>query len=438
MKKSFFASVICFLYFTSLAMAQFDAALYGLHSIAQSGLYNPAIKSDMRLSVGLGQTGSSAYSTGFSAFEALAEGSDVSENLDNLINQVRSNDIIHLRNDINVLYTAFNLTPNMQLSFGGQINHHAYTQVPVNLLRILRGNNQEDILNKEVNFGGFGFEFAQTFGIHSGLQYQINDQWSVGMRAYFFNGFIHYQMRSSDNNVWAYLGEDEWRLDSDVSIRSSDYINDESLELREELPFLNPGYQFDLGVAYQYNDRLSISASILGLGSMRYSYGLENTISRGTFDYRGIDVTADNFNINSADIIDSLIQSLDFMTNPGEAYSRSRPFTAFLAAHYEWTPRHQFSFINSFNRWGDLQYINSSLRYLYAPWKHLHGMVNINTFNGRLWGVGAGFQARVNGAQFFLLTDFMQPNFNISKVRGLSLNLGLNVILFPKREQPKA
>lgn len=412
--------------------AQFDAALYGLTSVAQSGLYNPATKSDMRLSIGLAQTGTSAYSTGFSAFEALASGSNFSENLDNLILQVNNRDVIHVKNDINVLYTAFNLNTRMQLSFGLRVNNTAYTQIPVNVMRLLRGNNQEDLLNKEVNFGGFGFEVSQIPAIHAGLQYQINDRLSIGGRLHYLSGFFHYQLRTQDNNILAYLGEDEWRLDSDVSIRSSQVFEQMDGRQRQIAYFRNNGYQLDIGTEYKFNDNLTISGSLLGLGSVNYSQNVESISSKGQFTYDGIDLNDNDFQINTSAIIDSLIQSLEFESIEGQSYTRALPLTAFLAATYRWTEKHQFSLINSYNKWGELSYINSSIRYLWSPFTYLHTMINLNTINAEIWGLGAGFQARVNGAQFFLMADFMQPNFSLSKVRGISLNIGLNMVLFPR------
>ena len=423
--------ILVFLISISTVMqAQFEYALYNFKSVAQSNLLNPATKTDMRFSLGLAHTETSAFSTGFTAFQAIAKGSDINENLDLILKNLQDRDFVRLNNSLNVFHTTFDISPKYQVSFGLQMNSYAYLTMPVNLLRLVQGNDQAEYLQNQDQFGDFGFELMQLATYHTGVQYQVNDRLSLGVRLKRHRAMFNFFLDREANDLEIFFGEEEWRLSSNTTIQSGlafdsmDDLYGAGLSLGA-----NKGFSADIGIDYVLNDRWSVSGSILNMGAVRINRNLTNYQSRGEFTYSGVDVDLSEGGFDGADIIDSLINTFEFKEISGESYTRGLPLQCLFGLSYRLAPKHELQSMFQYTQWSQNHYLNASARYMWLASRYFHGMAGVSLAQGRIPGVGAGIMIYVPGVQLIATADYMRPNFNISKVQGVAFNIGLNIAL---------
>lgn len=422
--------LVCLLTSSAVIQAQFEYALYNFKSVAQSNLLNPATKTDMRFSLGLAHTETSAFSTGFTAFQAIARGSNINENLDLILRNLQERDFVRLNNSLNVFHTTFNVSSKYQVSFGLQMNSYAYVTMPVNLLRLLQGNDQAEFLQNQVPFGDFGFELMQLAAYHAGVQYQVNDRLSLGVRLKRHRAMFNFFLDSEANDLEIFFGEEEWRLSSNTTIQSGLAFNSMNDLYGAGLSLgANKGFSADIGIDYVANDRWSVSGSILNMGAVRINRNLTNYQSRGEFSYSGVDVDLNENGFNASVLIDSLVNTFEFKEIQGESYTRGLPLQCLFGLSYRLSPKHELQSMLQYTRWSQNNYLNISARYMWLASKYFHGMAGVSLAQGRIPGIGAGIMAYVPGVQIIATADYMRPNFNISKVQGVAFNVGLNIAL---------
>lgn len=414
----------------SKMQAQFEYALYNFKSVAQSNLLNPATRSDMRFTLGLAHTQASVLSTGFTPFQLLAEGSDINKNLDLILGNLQKKDFIHLNNTLNIFHTTFDINPRYQVSFGLQMTSYAYLTMPVNLLRLIQGNDQPDFIQNQVQFGDFGFEMMQLASYHAGLQYQVNDQLSVGVRFKRHRAMFNFFLDPNINDMEISFSEEEWRLHSNSTIKSGLAYNSIDDPYGEGLSLgANKGFSADIGFDYSWNDQWGFSGSIINMGAVRINRNLTNFQSQGDFSYTGINVELNENGFDGSDLVDSLINTFEYKEISGEAYTRGLPFQWMMGVSYKLSPKHEIQSMFQYTRWSQNNFLNISARYMWLASRYFHGMAGLSLAQGRIPGIGAGIMVYVPGAQLIATADYMRPNFNISKVQGVALNFGLNIAL---------
>lgn len=428
-KSCLYLAFIVILTNDSKVQAQFEHALYNFKSVSQSNLLNPATKSDMRFSLGLAHTEFSVLNTGFTAYQAIAKGSDINENLDFILNNLQESDFVHLNSSLNIFHTTFDINPRYQVSFGLQMNSYAYLNMPVNLLQLVQGNNQPEFLQNQVQLGNFGFELMQLAAYHAGLQYQVNDQISLGVRIKRHRTMFNYFLDQETNDMQISFSEEEWRLSSNTAIQSG-LAFDSMDDLYAGLNLgANKGFSADIGIDYVLNDQWSISGSILNMGAVRINRNLTNYQSQGEFTYSGVDFDLNENGLDASDLIDSLVNTFEFKEIPGQPYTRGLPLQCLVGVSYRLSPKHEIHAMLQYTQWSQNHYLNISARYMWLASKYFHGMAGVSLAQGKIPGAGAGIMIYVPGAQLIATADYLRPNFNISKVQGMAFNFGLNVAL---------
>ncbi|TVQ76199.1 MAG: hypothetical protein EA358_09890, partial [Flavobacteriales bacterium] len=69
--------------------------------------------------------------------------------------------------------------------------------------------------------------------------------------------------------------------------------------------------------------------------------------------------------------------------------------------------------------------------------RFFHGLVNISTIEGRVWGGGLGMQTYFPGFQFFIMADIMSNSLYVEDFKGAFVNVGVNVALWDKSKYKK-
>ncbi|MCH8545133.1 MAG: DUF5723 family protein [Cryomorphaceae bacterium] len=447
MSKTFiFAFAVLVLLSSTLIAQQNDLLLYNYKDVAQSSLLNPATRTSQRVSVGLFHLGAMTHSSAFSAYDIMGKGTVFNDNIENILGNFGGNEFIRGGASSNVMFTSFNLSSKWQISFGGMINQYNHIQIPENLIRLItRGNAQFE--NQVVQFGGWSMETSLLASIHLGASYVVNDKLTIGARLYRHQGIYNFNVRQNDNNLQIEFKDDVWITKSDFYARSSfvggpmfdedgaifDYSADEALSNYSSNQ--NIGYSLDLGAEYTINDKLSVSASLLGLGAVNYTANNVDVSSNASWDYDGIRYDVRNDAVFAGEFLDTLnvVYGLDY--EKGSSYRRSLPTQLYLGATYDLSKMHQFHGVARYTNWLNSHHVDVNFRYVIRPAKFFSAMASITTVQGKVFGGGGGFQLYFPGIQFFMIADVATNNISISHFRGAMVQTGINVALWDRSER---
>ncbi|MCC5916138.1 MAG: hypothetical protein JJU02_02300 [Cryomorphaceae bacterium] len=429
------------------AVAQSDLMLYNFRGVAQSSLLNPATRSQTRFSLGIFSNETSFHNTGFSAHDLMARGSNLNDNLTNILSNIGDRDFIRANNETHLMFTSFHISPRSQISFGTKLSTLNHLTLPVNLLRLIQGNDQEGFRNEEVQFGNFGFDFSTIFSYHLGLSVGINERLNIGVRGYRHHGLYNVSVNRDENDVRVFFGEDQWRSSTNFLARTSMAAGPIDRTVASEITYdsirqnENIGYSLDLGFNYKLSDKWSISGSILGLGYINYTYGLREYAAEGDFDFDGIEVDLNSetgrLTVNTGEIIDTLRSAFNIGVRDGESYRRNLPTQVFVGAEYEITKRHRFNYVTRYTRWSDKNYFDFNVRYVFAPTRFFHTMASISSIQGKMYGGGAGVQFYLPGIQIFVMADIMSKSIYIDQIQGAFVNVGLNMAFWERTKKKK-
>ncbi len=427
---------------------QSDLMLYNFRGVAQSSMLNPAIRTDQRFSLALFSNETSFHNTGFTLYDLMRRGTELDNNIQGILNQIDDRDFIRANNETHLLFGSFHLGSRASLSFGTKLSTLNSMTLPVNILWLTRGNDQERFRNQNVQLGGWTMDISMLMTWHVGFQFSVNEKLSLGTRFNRHYGLANLYFGGDANDIQVYFGDDEWRLNSNAFLRTSTIlgaIDDPILEgadvgqLLSDLDLSNNrGVSFDLGAEYKINDKFVVSAAANGLGSILYNSGVRNIRVSGIVEFDGAEVDVRNNQFNTGDAVSAITDAFELDTIDGAAYRRNLPTQIILAGEYRLSDRHAFASINRYTIWNERTFIDFNLRYIWTPTRFIHGLVNISTIQGRVFGGGAGVQLYFPGFQFFAMADIMSRSFDLGDFRGASINIGANIALWDKSKYKKA
>jgi hypothetical protein len=190
----------------------------------------------------------------------------------------------------------------------------------------------------------------------------------------------------------------------------------------------NPGFALDLGAIYRYSDELTLSASILDLGLVRWRTDLNNIEASGEFLFQGAEPGTDFASGNYLnEISDSLLNAFD-MTLSQNPYTSFTPAQLFLGGSYR---INDMVTIGAVNRNLLLRSkVHSSLT-LSATTDLLDRVLvtlSWSYLNNTIRNIGAGLAYHGKGFQFHLVSDNLLGFFYPFNTRSLNIRTGFNVM----------
>ncbi|MFI3331020.1 MAG: DUF5723 family protein [Rikenellaceae bacterium] len=320
--------------------------------------------------------------------------------------------------------------------------------VPKDLFSFVKlGSGSYDMSNLGVNID----VFQQT---SLGYSRMIGDKIRVGANFKLLAGLASANINF--DKLELNLTEDKWSLDAEGSVNIAakglemGYTDEGFMDLTDLNFDMNSigvagwGGAIDLGASYNVLKTLTVSASIVDLGYIKYASG--NSISgksSGSFEYTGFDLEGD-FDIDEAMSLDDLEKLMDFEREEGKEYIKYLNPTLNVGA--EWT---MFKNLLSFGFLGSATFYDSYATSEYSlsaginptKWFSLYGTYTITDSADHT--VGAALNIHSCWINIYLGTDYVirdvttqyvpisQSNFNL--YFGLGFALGKD----PALKKPK-
>ncbi|MDR2886881.1 MAG: DUF5723 family protein, partial [Bacteroidales bacterium] len=319
--------------------------------------------------------------------------------------------------DLDIIGFGFR-TGNGYFSFGLSEHLTGNMALPSDLFRIIEKGLPDGTL---LDFSPMRFQAMAYRQISIGYSTKINDKLTVGVnvKPLFGQGAVTTKIDRFRINT----GAQQWDLDAKGSIYASgvvdlkpeaggtfdsfddleprDFDNYETGDLIRDYgtSLNNPGIAFDLGAAYQVNERLAVSAALNNLGFISWKNDLYSTDFNGQYTFNGLyyDVSKEE-SIN--DRLDNLVDSLESAVNSIMGHDKFRtalPPVFHAGATYQLTPAISAGLLSRsvFWRKGIRQSFNTS--------------INIQPYSFVSFSAGATWQVKGNVAAGIGLTGLIGP-----------------------------
>lgn len=296
--------------------AQQDMTIYYMDNIPQRMYQNPAFKPTYKINIGLPAISSvhADYMSTTITPEALfrVEGGQSVLKLNEFKTEIKKNNYMGFNVNVDLLSFGFQVGEKNYFSFNITENIFSRTNLPEGMLLLpLTGNAGFEDHGGDLSFKNFGTNFTHYREFGFGWQRQWSDKLSLGARVKYLYGMENIYTKQSNYNLNTNQETWDWTLSGSMDIRTSGLpirvvtnadgsisVQDEELEVAngDVAGYMfkrnNHGLGLDLGGNYQMNDKLSLNASIVDLGFIRWgSYNDNFKTQEADFVFTGLDLT---------------------------------------------------------------------------------------------------------------------------------------------------
>lgn len=444
---------LTFLLFSSTSSySQQNNTMFLLHDIPQTNLLNPAVQIKCKWFVGIPLLTSTQlnYSNSTFSFNDLFSTNSGSSSLDmdsfyenirktNLISSELHLDLFSVGYRTGDYYINFNIAEkvNMALTYPGSI-----------LELVWKGNTQ--FLGETEKFNNLRTHTAYYREYALGVS-KVLDAYNIfGIKAKLLFGKANIYSGKSEMSLYTDPNTFNLEVEGDFDINSSypltinqdsdGNISGISTGDIDILNFLmngkNKGFAIDLGWIHQYNEDITLSASVLDLGFIRWKSDVNNVELKGSFDYSGVGLgTGFDDTEYILDIRDSLFNSYEQNVTQDKYYSWL-PTQIYLGAMYQYKPKLGIGVVNRNVIYRNKLHSSLTLSANTTLWKKFSGSLSWSYLNNTYKNVGLALAWHGRGLQFHAISDNALGFFKPFDARNFNLRFGFGLMLgCPKNKE---
>lgn len=433
------------IYFSCILNAQENNTLFFMNSIPQSNLINPAVQIPCKVFVGMPGLSSVYFNysnTYFSYNDVLTRspGDTLNINVGHFATKPGTRQVLAVDFQISLLnfgfiykkyYFNFNVSDKINVGF----------VYPTNWFQLVLAGNT-GFAGKTMDLGN-----AKITGLYYrewafGVSKIVDDKLTIGVKAKLLFGKANVYTGNSDLGLNTSLPLNYLTASSNASISGSPFIlsldkngNISSFDLANKnnpvkliLNNQNKGFATDLGFIYKYDNKITLSGSLLDLGFIRWSYFPVQVSNSTTLTYRGFT------HIPSAASFDSLQQLVDSMQSIFKLKTINKPYTTFLSPNlylggtYDLTHSINAGLLLHNNLYqGKLtSSVTTSLNAKYK--KYFSGSISWSYINNSFSNIGEGLGMRTPNFGIYLVSDNVYGAIKFKSARLLNVRFGMNFL----------
>ncbi|HZY81722.1 MAG TPA: DUF5723 family protein [Cyclobacteriaceae bacterium] len=321
----------------STAFAQVEGTQYFMNSLPQYVSNNPAFFPRYKFALGLpgSMVGVSYYNNGFTYNDATRrENGKRIATLDRLIGALPAKTYITGTAQVDLFRFGLRITPKAYLSINSTVKNYNRGMIPKDAVALLRGNMEYVGKTAHVSPGG---EMMVYWENSIGLAVSPTDELSFGARVKLVRGFWNATTGSSDLSI-AVAENYNTTFAADLAVKTSGLQTEDDFKLSNFSS--NNGVAFDLGATYTLFDKLTLAASLVDIGAIKwkantYQYTLDKATANYTFSGVDINRFLDGDEGYFEALSDSIGENFKPREDAGKAYSTMLPTKMFASAQYE-------------------------------------------------------------------------------------------------------
>ena len=406
--------------------------LYFMYPVPQSIHTNPAVFYQCRTYIELPVLSTIRYSysnSGFSYHDAIHYGTGSRSDsliidLDNLDGKLKKRNYVRSDATVNLAGAGFQLE-KYYLHFNISSFTESRAGIPGGLLALRDGNWDIDSGEpRDLDLSGLGFNATNYFQVAAGVSTELMDGLFVGVRLKYLKGTSNISSQRTDLTIRTEGDPIQLEAQTNYKIRSSfpvevnydpqgyvsnlDFSNSFNSIFRTFILSNNHGAGLDLGVIYHYNDRITLAASLIDLGFIRWHSNVNRFEANRSINFAGFDLRQYANNQGNSDfmgaLIDSISESFRFENNQ-KAYYSSLTTKLYAGAMYRVNPKFNVSALTRTEFFDRRPHFALTLGANYSPLPFIHGTLSYSIMNNRYDQLGFGIAMGGREAQFYVVSD---------------------------------
>jgi outer membrane protein OmpA-like peptidoglycan-associated protein len=423
--------ILCICFWASALFAQTNPMFYNFRSVAQSSFLNPAHVSRQAFTIGLFDNFNHISTPGISAYDILRNDETAEQSIEKILsNSSYHLKDIHLYNEINPFFLGFRIKKNY-FSFAIQNSVSTNIGLPKDLLSLLYyGNaNSTQTFNKDIVLSDLQLKSRTYTSLSASFTREFGEKLTIGIRGKYHVGLTDLSLERNNTTIKTDSGsENSYKItaSTDYLLRGAGITRIEDLQSQlansttgsastnllidfGQNLFKNPigsGFSIDLGADYKFNQKLSVSASILDLGSITWKEARSYS-QKGTFIFEGFN-TDDPSTIDSAEfaqLLDSINRVFEPKQDTINAYTTRLNPRFYIGMNYQLFKSGSIGLVGYGETWNGKFYPGASISYTQRLWRLMDLRVNYNIYRGNNQNVGAGIAVNLAPISIYMLSD---------------------------------
>ncbi|HAF30545.1 MAG TPA: hypothetical protein DCG75_15995 [Bacteroidales bacterium] len=450
--RTFILLVILSFVVPSIIKAQQNNTFYLMHDVPQSKLLNPAVQIKCKWFVGFPLLTSTQlnYSNSTFSFNELFTTSNGSASLDigtfynnikktNLLSTELHLDLISVGYRFSDYYVNFNIAEkiNIGLTYPGSIMDLAW-----------KGNTQ--FLGETVEFNNLRTHSVYYREYSLGVS-KVWDAYNIfGIRAKLLFGKANIYSGKSEMSLYTDPNTFDLHVEGDINVNTSfpititqnsdGKINGSEMGDIDIVSFLmngkNKGFALDLGWIYKFSENITLSASLLDLGFIRWKSDVNNIQISGSFDYTG---TGLGSNFSSTDYMTQLSDSIADAFNQTvtqDNYYSWLPTQIYLGGMYQYRPKLGIGAVSRNVIYRNKLHSSFTLSANTTIWNKFSASLSWSYLNNTYKNIGLGLAWHSRGLQFHMISDNVLGIIKPLDTRTLNLRFGFSFLFgCPKNKE---
>lgn len=446
-------SILILAFLATFSLAQKNLSLYQMNGLPQSIQANPSFlpKSKLYLNLPIGFATVGITNSGFSFNDAFTKRADdslqintqqVVDNLAalNLFNAETSYDLIGVGFKLNDLYVNFTSTFKFQTNF----------LYPKDLLKFALEGNGKNYIGQRASLDGLGINLNSYVEYAFGVTKEIDKKLTVGGRFKLISGIANFQTKKSKLGIYTDPEDFSITIDGDAEINSSNFgqfldSTGTKMEASDYISnfakFKNKGIGIDLGATYILNDKITLSASVVDLGSIRWTTNITSYKANIDYKFEGFYLN-DYFDSTSTtktpgERMSDTISSIFNHNKNTDAYSTALTSKIYLGGSYVLTKQITGNVLvmSQFIKGQLIPAFSLGTTFKLKSW--LNASVNYSIFNKTYTNVGVGFSIKGGPVQFYVISDNILAFINPLNARSLQIAGGLSLNISGRDKEKK-
>ena len=324
--------------------------------------------------------------------------------------------------------------------FTFDVSHRLIAEVGLgsDLLKFLVQGNGGTLIGSRASFDGLGASLTSYIEYGLGYTREINEKLSVGGRVKLLSGLANLQGTDTKIGIATSAADYGLTIDGQANVQSSNtaiYADSSYSKTMDQMRLIKMAYDFsnlgmgvDFGGTYKLTDEVTLKASVIDLGFIKWTQGVANyDLKPFSYRFTGInlnEIIKNDTNNKSTNIIDSL--SSIFKTGKNtNSYTTGLPTRIYVGGDYNWN-KYLSSGIMMYNEFYNSNYRAGLIISSTLSVRHYFGLtLNYGMYAGSNSNVGVGLRFR----GFYILTDNLMSVINYQSARAASVAFGLNLTI---------
>jgi hypothetical protein len=337
MKMKIISLVVASIAAFNVSWAQVATTQYFMNSLPQYVTNNPAFIPKYKFALGLpgSMIDLNYYNNGFNYNNAvrMENGKRVAD-LSRLTRALPDKTYITTTMQLDLFRFGLKIGTNAYLSLNSTVRGYGRAMMPKDALALVAtGNNEYVGRTMSVSPEGEMMAFWEN---SIGLAVTPVENLTVGARVKLLRGFVN--TTTTTANATVYTGDYDITLAADMTVKSSGIRNmSDGFKLANYSG--NTGFAFDLGATFKPIDKLTVAASLIDLGAIKWKNDLDQYTldkSKANYTFSGFDIDKlIGGELQNGSVMDSLKAKFKPEELAGSAYSTMLPGKALISANYD-------------------------------------------------------------------------------------------------------